>query len=101
MRPDSDKFSVQLLGPLSAILQQQIVTPTAAKQRRDPRAAGAAPGQLVTRATLAEELWGSHPPRSFAVTLQTYIFQLRRRLANASPEKRDTKHFLGATFGYC
>jgi len=101
MRPDSDKFSVQLLGPLSAILQQQIVTPTAAKQRQILALLALRSGQLVTRATLAEELWGSHPPRSFAVTLQTYIFQLRRRLANASPEKRDTKHFLSTEhFGY-
>ena len=101
MRPDSDKFSVQLLGPLSAILQHQIVTPTAAKQRQILALLALRSGQLVTRATIAEELWGSHPPRSFAVTLQTYIFQLRRRLANASPEKRDTKHFLSTKhFGY-
>ncbi len=91
---DSDKISVQVLGPFSARLRQQIVTPTAAKQRQVLALLALRSGQVVTTSTLAEELWGSRPPRSLAVTLQTYIFQLRRRLAAALPEGPDTKHFL-------
>ena len=95
MCSDSDKISVQVLGPLSARFgQQQIVTPTAGKQRQILALLALRSGQVVTTSTLGEELWGDHPPRSFATTLQTYIFQLRRRLATAFPEKADTKHFL-------
>ena len=80
-RTDSDKIRVQVLGSFSASLRQQIVTPTAGKQRQVFALLALRPGQVVTTSTLAEELWGSHPPPSFVVTLQTYIFQLRRRLA--------------------
>jgi DNA-binding SARP family transcriptional activator len=94
MRSDSDKISVQLLGSLSAQLRQQMVTPTAGKQRQLLALLALRAGQVVPTSTLAEELWGDDQPRSFAVTLQTYIFQLRRRLATAIKEKRDIKHFL-------
>ncbi len=93
-RTDSDKISIQVLGSFSANLRQQIVTPTATKQRQILALLALRSGQVVTTSTLAEELWGSRLPRSFVVTLQTYIFQLRRRLAAALPEGRDTKHFL-------
>jgi DNA-binding SARP family transcriptional activator len=93
-RTDSDEISVRVLGPLSVKLRQQIVTPTAGKQRQILALLALRSGQVVTTSTLAEELWGSRLPRSFAVTLQTYIFQLRRRLAAALPEGQDTKHFL-------
>jgi SARP family transcriptional regulator, regulator of embCAB operon len=93
-RTDSDKISVQVLGSFSASLRQQIVTPTADKQRQVLALLALRSGQVVTTSTLAEELWGSRMPPSFAVTLQTYIFQLRRRLAAALPEGQDPKHFL-------
>ncbi len=93
-RTDSDKISVQVLGSFSVSLRQQIVTPTAGKQRQVLALLALRSGQVVTTSTLAEELWGSSPPPSFAVTLQTYIFQLRRRLAGALPEGQDPKRFL-------
>jgi SARP family transcriptional regulator, regulator of embCAB operon len=93
-RTDSDKISVQVLGSFSASLRQQIVTPTAAKQRQVLALLALRSGQVVTTSTLAEELWGSDLPPSFVVTLQTYIFQLRRRLAGALPEGQDAKLFL-------
>jgi DNA-binding SARP family transcriptional activator len=93
-RTDSDKISVHVLGSFSASLRQQIVTPTADKQRQVLALLALRSGQVVTTSTLAEDLWGSRPPPSFAVTLQTYIFQLRRRLASALPEGQDSKRFL-------
>lgn len=89
-----DKLSVQMLGPLSVRLRHQAVTPTAAKQRQLLALLALRAGQVVTVSTLAEELWTGHPPRSFAVTLQTYIFHLRRRLATALPDGQDTTRFL-------
>jgi hypothetical protein len=35
----------------------------------------------VTIGTLVEELWGGYPPHSSVITLQTYVLQLRNRLA--------------------
>jgi DNA-binding SARP family transcriptional activator len=93
-RTDSDKIRVQVLGSFSASLRQQIVTPTAGKQRQVLALLALRSGQVVTTSTLAEELWGSDLPPSFVVTLQTYIFQLRRRLAAALPEGQDAKHLL-------
>jgi SARP family transcriptional regulator, regulator of embCAB operon len=93
-RTDFDKISVQVLGSFSASLRQQIVTPTAAKQRQVLALLALRSGQVVTTSTLAEELWGSDLPPSFVVTLQTYIFQLRRRLTAALPEGQDGKLFL-------
>jgi DNA-binding SARP family transcriptional activator len=93
-RTDFDKISVQVLGSFSASLRQQIVTPTAAKQRQVLALLALRSGQVVTTSTLAEELWGSDLPPSFVVTLQTYIFQLRRRLTAALPEGQDAKLFL-------
>ena len=94
-RTDSDKISVQVLGSFSASLGQQVVTPAAAKQRQVLALLALRSGQVVTTSTLAEELWGSRLPPSFVVTLQTYVFQLRRRLAAALPEGQDAKRFLG------
>jgi DNA-binding SARP family transcriptional activator len=93
-RADSDKITVQVLGSFSASLRQQIITPTAGKQRQVFALLALRSGQVVTTSTLADELWGSRRPPSFAVTLQTYIFQVRRRLAGALPEGQDPKHFL-------
>lgn len=93
-RTDSDKISVQVLGSLSASLGQRIVTPTAGKQRQVLALLALRARQVVTTSTLAEELWGSRPPPSFSITLQTYIFQLRRRLAGALPKGQDPKRFL-------
>lgn len=93
-RTDSDKISVQVLGSFSASLRQRIVTPTAGKQRQVLALLALRSGQVVTTSTLAEELWGSDLPPSFVVTLQTYIFQLRRRLETALPQGQDAKLFL-------
>jgi SARP family transcriptional regulator, regulator of embCAB operon len=94
MQLDSEKLSVRLLSPFSARLKNQVVTPTAAKQRQILALLALRGGQVVTASTLAEELWTGQRPRTFAVTLQTYIFQLRRRLATALPDGREIKHIL-------
>jgi DNA-binding SARP family transcriptional activator len=91
---DSDKITVQVLGPFTANFRHQVITPTADKQRQILALLALRTGQVVTTSTLAEELWGGRLPRSFAVTLQTYISQLRKGLAQALPPGRDTRHFL-------
>ena len=91
---DSALISIQLLGPLSASLATRTVTPNAAKQREILALLALNAGRIVTVSTVIEELWGDHPPRSAATTLQTYIFHLRSSLAVDTPRKRVASEFL-------
>ena len=84
---DSVLISIQLLGPLSASLETHNVTPNAAKQREVLALLALNAGRIVTVSTVIEELWGDHPPRSSATTLQTYIFHLRSSLAVDMPRE--------------
>jgi SARP family transcriptional regulator, regulator of embCAB operon len=72
---------INLLGPLCVFHNEKEITPTAAKQRQILAVLALNRGQVVTVATLVEELWGEHPPRSYATTLQTYVWQLRKAMA--------------------
>jgi DNA-binding SARP family transcriptional activator len=88
---------VQLLGPLSVRFRGGMVTPTASKQRQVLALLALRARQVVTTATLIEELWSGHPPRSHEATVQTYVFQVRRTLATALPTGRDVRQVLSTT----
>jgi DNA-binding SARP family transcriptional activator len=94
MRGDSEEMYVQLLGPFSARFGDEVVTPTASKQRQVLALLALHARQVVTTSMFVEELWDGRPPRSFAVTLQTYVFRLRGRLATALPAGRDIRRIL-------
>jgi DNA-binding SARP family transcriptional activator len=87
MNEEPGKITFRLLGPLSVRLNGACVTPSAAKQRQIIALLALNAGHVVTVPTLVQELWGDSPPRSSATTLQTYVLQLRNRLAAAA---RDT-----------
>jgi DNA-binding SARP family transcriptional activator len=91
---DSEEIYVQLLGPFCVRFGDAVVTPAASKQRQVVALLALRARQVVTTATLVEELWAGRPPRTFAATLQTYVFQVRRELATALPAKRDVKQIL-------
>ena len=95
MYEESGQISIQLLGPLSAQLNHQPVAPSAPKQRQILVLLALNAGRVVTIPTLVEELWGDDPPRSFATTLQTYILQLRGRLAAAAEDGEYARQLLG------
>jgi SARP family transcriptional regulator, regulator of embCAB operon len=95
MYVESGQISIQILGPLSAHLNHQPVAPTAPKQRQVLVLLALNAGRVVTIPTLVEELWGDQPPRSFATTLQTYILQLRGRLAVAAKDGEYARRLLG------
>ena len=98
---DSTQIHIQLLGPLSASLGTNTVTPNAAKQREVLALLALNAGRVVSVSTLVEELWGDRPPRSSANTLQTYIFHLRTSLALDTPRERIASEFLRTRhFGY-
>ncbi|MCU4746994.1 MULTISPECIES: AfsR/SARP family transcriptional regulator [unclassified Streptomyces] len=81
MKRESGLLSVGLLGPLAPRLGRKPVRTSAPKQRQVLALLALNAGRVVTVPTLVDELWGDHPPRSYATTLQTYILQLRNALA--------------------
>ncbi len=91
---DPEDIYVQLLGPFSVRVGDEVVTPSAGKQRQILALLALNARQLVTTATLVGELWEGRPPRSQSATLQTYIFQVRRGLGTALQGKRDVRQIL-------
>lgn len=101
MYVESGHISIQILGPLSAHLNRRPVAPTAPKQRQVLVLLALNAGRVVTIPTLVEELWGDQPPRSFTTTLQTYILQLRSRLAAAATDGGYARRLLDTRYsGY-
>lgn len=76
-------MDVRILGPMAVEEQGRSILPTAAKPRQVLALLALRGDHLVTVPTLTEEIWGEHPPRSAATTLQTYILQLRRLIGDA------------------
>ncbi|MER0443336.1 AfsR/SARP family transcriptional regulator [Streptomyces sp. Edi4] len=76
-------MDIKMLGRLSAELNGVSVVPSAAKPRQILALLALQSGRVVTVPTLMEEIWGEDIPRSAATTLQTYILQLRRKIAAA------------------
>ncbi|WP_433547539.1 AfsR/SARP family transcriptional regulator [Streptomyces sp. CA-294286] len=76
-------MDIKVLGPLVANEQGVSVVPTAAKPRQILALLALQADRVVTVPTLMEEIWGERIPRSAATTLQTYVLQLRRKIAAA------------------
>nr|WP_196790310.1 AfsR/SARP family transcriptional regulator [Streptomyces caniscabiei] len=71
------------MGALSVRENGVSVVPTAPKPRQVLALLALNADQVVSVATLIEELWGETPPRSARTTLQTYVLQLRELIAEA------------------
>jgi SARP family transcriptional regulator, regulator of embCAB operon len=99
MNNESGQIKVRLLGPLSAHLGSKDITPGAAKQRQILTLLALSSGRVVTVGTLVEELWGDRPPRSYTTTLQTYVLQLRNRLAAAAVHGSRARELLSTQHG--
>ncbi|MFF0206034.1 BTAD domain-containing putative transcriptional regulator [Streptomyces sp. NPDC005017] len=76
-------MSIKVLGALDVRENDVSVVPTARKPRQVLALLAFHAGQVVAPDWLAEELWGDKPPRSARTTLQTYVLQLRERIAAA------------------
>jgi len=76
-------MKIRVLGALDAEVNGRSIVPTARKPRQIFALLALYPGRVVPVSTLMEEIWGSDLPQSSMTTLQTYIMQLRRMLANA------------------
>lgn len=101
MSTESGGMSIELLGPLSVRINYVPVMPAAAKPRQVLAMLALNAGRVVTVSTLIEELWGDQPPPSALTTLQTYILDLRKRMAAALGPGMDPKRLLRTRhFGY-
>ncbi|MFG3255672.1 BTAD domain-containing putative transcriptional regulator [Streptomyces sp. NPDC048172] len=70
-------MDISVLGPCRVVQSGVSVVPTAVKPRKVLALFAMHPDQVVSVASLVEELWGESPPRSVQTTLQTYVLQLR------------------------
>jgi DNA-binding SARP family transcriptional activator len=91
---ESGEISIQLLGPLTVHLNHVPIMPAAAKPHQVLALLALNAGRVVTVSMLAEELWGDSPPPSAPTTLQTYILELRKRMATAMGSGQDPKRVL-------
>lgn len=80
-------MEIKVLGPLEARENGVSVTPTAGKPRQLLALLALQAGHLVTVPALIDELWGAAPPRSALTTLQTYVLQVRRKIAATIPRE--------------
>ncbi|MCT9011747.1 AfsR/SARP family transcriptional regulator [Streptomyces rhizosphaerihabitans] len=76
-------MDIDVLGALDVRENEVSIAPTAPKPRQVLALLALRAGQVVPVGVLAEELWGSKPPRSARATLQTYILQLRELITAA------------------
>lgn len=93
-------MDIKVLGSLTMTAGGKSLTPSAAKPRQILALLALRAGEVVPVSTLIDEVWGEDPPRSVTTTLQTYILQLRRKIAaHTSPE--EAKAILSTRFsGY-
>lgn len=71
----------RLLGALEVVDQESVITPTAPKQRTVLAMLLINHDRDVSRTTLIDEIWPVNPPTTAMMTLNTYVYQLRKVLA--------------------
>lgn len=72
---------IELLGVLGVSINKAPIVPSAKKTRNLLALLALNAGKLITISKIREELWDGSPPRSASTTLQTYVMQLRNRIA--------------------
>lgn len=77
-----DAVSFTLLGPLEIRKGSQDFAPTAPKILQLLALLVMRAGRVVHIDSIIQELWAGDPPRSVRTTLQTYIYHLRKCIAN-------------------
>ncbi|MFF5531288.1 BTAD domain-containing putative transcriptional regulator [Streptomyces cinerochromogenes] len=77
-------LDIGLLGPFTACIGGASIVPTAAKQRRLLALLAIDTGREVSMASIAEGLWEGCPPTGPSAAVQTYVKQLRQRIAPAA-----------------
>jgi DNA-binding SARP family transcriptional activator len=70
-----------LLGPMAVKINGAVCTPSASKIRRILALMLLMGDQMMTLDTAIQELWDDRPPRTAITVVQTYVYQLRKLLA--------------------
>ncbi|MFC4031622.1 BTAD domain-containing putative transcriptional regulator [Streptomyces polygonati] len=94
-------MEIEMLGSLNVRERGMSIVPSAGKPRQILALLALRANRVVPVPVLLEEVWGDAPPRSAATTLQTYILQLRRKIAGTSQPggTRYAKEVLATAFG--
>lgn len=71
----------KILGPLEMGTGGRSHAPTAPMPRQVLALLALRANQVVSTQLLTDELWPESPPASVATTLQTYVYQLRKKLS--------------------
>ncbi|MEU6094437.1 AfsR/SARP family transcriptional regulator [Streptomyces sp. NPDC047079] len=74
---------IHVLGPMTVFDEESEPVVLAPKPRRLLALLAVNADRAVSVNSLMQELWGSNPPRTATATIQTYIGQVRRTLAEA------------------
>ncbi|MEU6439261.1 AfsR/SARP family transcriptional regulator [Streptomyces sp. NPDC047046] len=77
-------LDIGLLGPFTATVGGVSIVPSASQQRRLLALLATAAGREVSMATITDELWEGCPPAGPSAAVQTYVKQLRQRIAPAA-----------------
>lgn len=76
-------MQIHVLGPMTVFDYESEPVVLAPKPRRLLALLAVNADRAVSVNTLVQELWGSNPPRTATATIQTYIGQVRRTIAEA------------------
>lgn len=79
----------RVLGTLEVVGDSEELTPTTPKLRQVLALLLLRHNRIVQIKELVDELWGEDPPSSALATLQTYIYKLRKLLAEGQPPGAD------------
>ena len=74
---------IHVLGPMTVLDDESEPIVLAPKPRRLLALLAVNADRAVSVNALVQELWGSSPPRTATATIQTYIGQVRRTIAEA------------------
>jgi SARP family transcriptional regulator, regulator of embCAB operon len=92
-------MNFNVLGPFEVVHNGVASSPTAPKVRQ-VLALLLLADQPVPRESLIEELWVDRPPRSAVTTCQTYIYQIRKYLAEMGAPRDGTDILITRPSGY-
>jgi DNA-binding SARP family transcriptional activator len=90
------KVELRILGPVEAVVDGQPLALGAPTQRALLVALLFAPGEVVSRERLVDELW-HEPPRSAVQSLQVYVHGLRQALGNERIETHGSSYRLAVS----
>jgi SARP family transcriptional regulator, regulator of embCAB operon len=83
-------MDIRVLGPLWISCADVEVVPTARKPRQILALLLLNYSRVVPMATLIDELWDGNAPKTAPAAVQSYVFQLRKKLAEATGRSMET-----------